>query len=127
MAFFSYFTNTNWYNHTRVSDYVQLSHEPGKWGWGNKKRDHFSYHKSSTVFWFKNDGPMAASFIFLHFLFLLSLVITSIYWAVLVRRIYCTSEFTHTYTTYAVSSLRQFFYFFLLFYLFIAFSFVLAY
>ena len=37
MSFFSYFTNTNWYNSTRMVDYVQLSHEPNKWSWGNKK------------------------------------------------------------------------------------------
>ena len=63
MAFFSYFTDPNWYHQTRLVDYVKLSHEPNKWAWGPVRRDHFSYHKSSTVFWYKNDGPFAASMI----------------------------------------------------------------
>ena len=113
MSFFSYFTNANWYNTTRMVDYVQISHEPNKWSWGNKKRDHFSYHKSATVFWFKNDGPMAASFMMFHFFFFFSLLALSLYWVVLLRRTYVTQEVTYTYTTYAVSSLKQFFYFFL--------------
>ena len=127
MAFFSYFTHVNWYNSTRMTDYVQLSHEPGKWGWGARKRDHFSYHKSSTVFWFKNDGPFAAAFLFLHFLFFASLFLTFLYWAVLLRRIYTTQDFTYTYTIYAVSSLKQFYYLLLLFYLFVFMSFIISY
>ena len=127
MTFFCYFTNPNWYNSSRIVDYIQLSHEPNKWAWGNKKRDHFSYHKSTTVFWFKNDGPMAASFMFLQFLFFLTLFLTYIYWLVLVRRIYNTQEFSYTYTTYTISALKQFFYFFLLLYVFIFFSFVVCY
>lgn len=127
MSFFSYFTNSNWYNTTRMVDYVQLSHEPNKWSWGNKKRDHFSYHKSATVFWFKNDGPMAASFMMFHFFFFFSLLALSLYWVVLLRRTYVTQEVTYTYTTYAVSSLKQFFYFFLLLYLFIFMSYIVTY
>ena len=127
MAFFSYFTHVNWYNSTRMVDYVQLSHEPAKWGWGARKRDHFSYHKSSTVFWFKNDGPFAAAFLFVHFLFFLSLFLTFLYWAVLLRRIYTTQDFTYTYSIYAISALKQFYYLLLLFYLFIFMSFIIAY
>jgi len=127
MSFFSYFTNSNWYNDTRMVDYVQISHEPNKWSWGNKKRDHFSYHNSSTVFWFKNDGPMAASFMMFHFFFFFSLLALSLYWVVLLRRVYVTQEVTYTYTTYAVSSLKQFFYFFLLLYLFIFMSYIVTY
>ena len=127
MSFFSYFTNSNWYNDTRMVDYVQISHEPNKWSWGNKKRDHFSYHHSSSVFWFKNDGPMAASFMMFHFFFFFSLLALSLYWVVLLRRVYVTQEVTYTYTTYAVSSLKQFFYFFLLLYLFIFMSYIVTY
>lgn len=127
MSFFSYFTNANWYNKTRMVDYVQMSHEPNKWSWGNKKRDHFSYHRSATVFWFKNDGPMAASFMMFHFFFFFSLLALSLYWVVLLRRTYVIQEVTYTYTTYAVSSLKQFFYFFLLLYLFIFMSYITTY
>ena len=127
MSFFFFFTNANWYNKTRMVDYVQMSHEPNKWSWGNKKRDHFSYHRSATVFWFKNDGPMAASFMMFHFFFFFSLLALSLYWVVLLRRTYVIQEVTYTYTTYAVSSLKQFFYFFLLLYLFIFMSYIVTY
>ena len=112
MSFFAYFTDPSWYSQTRLVDYVQLSHEPNKWSWGNSKRDHFSYHKSTTVFWFKNDGPFAAAFLLFHIMFCLCLFALYIYWLTLLRRVYATKEITHTYTTYCVSALRQFFYFF---------------
>jgi hypothetical protein len=127
MAFFGYFTDPNWYHKTRLVDYVQLSHEPNKWSWGNSKRDHFSYHKSSTVFWFKNDGPFASALLLFHILFFLCLFFLYIYWLVLFRRIYATQEVTYTYTTYCVSSLRQFFYYFLMLYILIFFSFIVNY
>lgn len=127
MAFFAYFTDPNWYHRTRLTDYIHLSHEPNKWSWGNAKRDHFSYHKSATVFWFKNDGPFAAAFLFFHILFFICLFALAIYWVTLFRRIYATQEITFTYTTYCVSALRQFFYYFLLLYVLIFFSFVVQY
>ena len=112
MSFFAYFTDPSWYAQTRLVDYIQLSHEPNKWSWGSAKRDHFSYHKSTTVFWFKNDGPFAAAFLLFHILFFLCLFGLYLYWLTLLRRVYATKEITYTYTTYCVSSLRQFFYFF---------------
>ena len=53
MSFFGYFTNPTWYQQTRPIDYIQLSHEPSRWGWGTAKKDHFTYHNVKTVFWFK--------------------------------------------------------------------------
>jgi len=127
LTFFSYLTQVNWYNITRVVDYVQLSHEPSKWSWGNKKRDHFSYHKTSTIFWFKNDGPMSSAFLFSHFLFFITTFLTYSYWLILLRRLYVIKEVSYTYTLYAVSSLKQLFYFFLLTYLFVILSYVVCY
>ena len=127
MSFFAYFTDPNWYHRTRLTDYVQLSHEPNKWSWGNAKRDHFSYHNSKSVFWFKNDGPFAAAFLLFHILFFLCLFALYLYWLTLLRRVYATKEITFTYTTYCVSSLRQFFYYFLLLCLLVLFSFVVQY
>lgn len=127
MTFFAYFTDPNWYHKTRMTDYVQLSHEPAKWSYGNAKRDHFSYHNSKTVFWFKNDGPFAASLLLFHILFFLCLFSLYIYWITLFRRVYSTREITFTFTTYCVSSLRQFFYFFFFLYLLVFFSFVIQY
>lgn len=117
ISFFSYFTDPRWHAKTRLIDYVQLSHEPARWGWGDIKRDHFTYHRSKTVFWYKNDGPFAATFMYYNFFILFFLFTMSFYWIALVRRVYVTQEITYTYTTYCISALKQFFYFF--FFLFI--------
>ncbi len=127
MSFFGYFTDSNWYHKTRLVDYVQLSHEPNKWSWGTSKRDHFSYHRSSTVFWFKNDGPFASSFLFMNLFMLISLFLLYIYWITLIRRVYATQEITYTYTTYCISGLKQFFYFFFFMFLFVFLSFMFNY
>lgn len=127
ISFFGYFTDPLWYQKTRFIDYIQLSHEPLKWGWGPSKRDHFTYHKVSTVFWFKNDGPFAGAFLMIHLFFFLSLFFLYLYWITLLRRIYTTKEITYTFSTYCVSSFRQFFYFFFLFYVLIIVSFLINY
>ena len=127
MSFFAYFTDPLWYQKTRMVDYIQLSHEPLKWGWGSSKRDHFSYHKVSTVFWFKNDGPFAGASLMLHLFYFLSIFLLSIYWITLLRKTYHTHEISYTFLTFCVSALRQFFYFIFLFYLLILISFVVNY
>ena len=127
ISFCAYFTDPNWYHKTKLVDYVQLSHEPNKWSWGNSKRDHFSYHRSTTVFWFKNDGPFAAASLLFNILFFITLFNLYLYWVVLFRRVYTTQEITYTYTTYCVSSLRQFFYYLAFLYLLVLFSFVVQY
>lgn len=127
MSFFMYLTDPSWYSKTRLVDYVQLSHEPNKWSWGSAKRDHFSYHKSSTVFWFKNDGPFASAFLVIHLFFFAALFGMNFFWLTLLRRVYTTQEVSYTFLTYCVSALKQFFYFFLFLYLFVLFSFVISY
>lgn len=127
MSFFGYFTNPLWYQKIRPVDYIQLSHEPLKWGWGSAGRDHFPYHKVSTVFWFKNDGPFAGAFLMLHLFLFLTIFFLYIYWVVLLRKIYTTKEITFTFTTFCVSALKQFFYFFLLIYILVFMSFIVAY
>jgi hypothetical protein len=74
MAFFAYFTDPNWYHRTRLTDYVHLSH--------------FSYHKSPTAFWFKNDGPFASAFLFFHMMFFF-LFSPNIYWVARRIRLGC--------------------------------------
>lgn len=127
MSFFAYFTDPNWYAQTRLVDYIQLSHEPNKWSWGSSKRDHFSYHKSTTVLWFKNDGPFASAFLLFHIMFFLALFSLNLFWLTLLRRVYATNEITYTYTTYCVSSLRQFWYFFFFLLSLAAFSLLVQY
>jgi len=127
IIFFGYFTDPIWYQKTRFVDYVQLSHEPAKWGWGSSKKDHFTYHGVKTVLWFKNDGPFATSFLFCQIFFFICLFCLFFYWVVLFRRVFSLSEVPLTYTTYCVSSLKQFFFFFLYFYIFILLSFLSHY
>ena len=127
MAFFGYFTDPLWYQKTRFVDYIQLSHEPLKWGWGPAKRDHFTYHKVTTVFWFKNDGPFAGAFLMIHIFFFLTIFFLYIYWITLLRRVYTTKEITYTFTVFCISSLKQFYYFFFLLYLLIFMSFIVCY
>nr|APW82436.1 orf546 [Laurentiella strenua] len=127
ITFFGYFTDPLWYQKTRVIDYIQLSHEPLKWGWGPAKRDHFTYHKTSTVFWFKNDTPFAGAFLMINLFFFLSIFFLLIYWITLLRRIYATKEVTYTFSTFCISALKQFFYFFFLLYILIFISFIVCY
>ena len=118
ITFFAYFTDSTWYQKSRFVDFIQLSHEPLKWGWGVKNRDHFSYHKSTTVFWFKNDGPFVSSFFLIQFFLFLSLFFVYFFWLILLRKIYTTKEITYTYTIYSISAIKQFFYFFFFYFLF---------
>jgi len=127
MAFFGYFTDPLWYRKNRAVDYIQLSHEPLKWGWGPSKRDYFTYHKVTTVFWFKNDGPFAGAFLMIHIFFFFTIFFLYLYWITLLRRVYATQEVTYTFTIFCISSLKQFYYFFFLLYILILMSFIVCY
>lgn len=126
-TFFAYFTDPIWYQKTRPVDYIQLSHEPARWGWGPAKKDHFTYHGVRTVLWFKSDGPFATSFLLFQTFLFVCLFLLYIYWIALFRRIYATKETPLTFTTYCVSALRQFFYFFMFFYLLVGLSYAVNY
>jgi len=127
IVFFGYFTDPLWYQKTRPVDYVQLSHEPSRWGWGPAKKDHFTYHNVKTVFWFKNDGPFAASFLMFHLFLFICIFFLFIFWLSLLRRVWSTKELPITLTTYCVSSLRQFFYFFFFLYFLVFMSYMTNY
>jgi hypothetical protein len=87
MVFFGYFTDPVWYQKSRPVDYIQLSHEPSRWGWGPAKKDHFTYHNVKTVFWFKNDGPFASSFLLFQLFLFVCLFFLFIFWLSLLRRV----------------------------------------
>jgi hypothetical protein len=127
ITFLGFFTDPVWYQKTRPVDYIQLSHEPARWGWGSAKKDHFTYHNVKTVFWFKNDGPFAAAMIMFQTFLFVCIFFLYIYWISLFRRIWSMKEIPLTFTTYCVSSLRQFFYFALFFYLMIFMSYIINY
>jgi hypothetical protein len=127
MVFFGYFTDPLWYQKNRPVDYIQLSHEPSRWGWGPAKKDHYTYHNVKTVFWFKQDGPFASSFLMFHLFFFVCIFLLLIFWLSLLRRVWATKEMPITFTTYCVSALRQFFYFFFFLYGFVFFSYMFNY
>lgn len=124
LVFFSYSTDPVWYQKTRHNEYIQLSHEPLKWGWGGERRDHFTYHKVSSSLWFKNETPFASAFLLFQLFFLLSVFFLAIFWIVLFRRSFSFEEISFTFLTYCISALRQFLFLFLLLYILIGVSFV---
>ena len=127
ITFFGYFTDPVWYQKTRPIDFIQLSHEPARWGWGTAKKDHFTYHNVKTVFWFKNDGPFASSFLLFQTFLFVCIFFTFLWWISLFRRVYSMKEIPLTFTTYCVSSLKQFLYFFFFLYVLIFLSFISNY
>ena len=127
ITFLGYFTDPTWYQKVRPIDYIQLSHEPARWGWGPAKKDHFTYHNVKTVLWFKNDGPFASSFLLFQTFMFVCMFLTFIWWISLFRRVYSMKEIPQTFTTYCVSSLRQFLYLFLLLYVFVFLSYLSNY
>jgi len=127
IIFFGFFTDPLWYQKTSLTNYIQLSHEPLRWGWGPKAKDHFTYHSSKTVFWYKNDGPFASAFLIQNMLIFLSTFCYLFMTITLSRRIYSTKEVPHTLLGYTISGLRQYFYFYLFLYFFVLWSFVIEY
>ena len=127
ISFFAYFTDPIWYQKTCFNNYIQLSHEPLKWGWGDAKRDHFTYHRVSTVFWFKNDSPFASAFLMFNLFFLLSLFFINLFWLTTLRRILVLKEIPVTLVVYTVSSLKHTLFFLLLIYGLVFISFITNY
>lgn len=123
-SFFAYFTDPIWYQKTRFNNSIQLSHEPLKWGWGTSKRDHFTYHRVSTVFWYKNDTPFGEALLLFNLFIFLTLFFILLFWLTLVRRIWALRECSQTFVTYCLSSLRQFFFLILILYLLIGVSYL---
>lgn len=59
--------------------------------------------------------------------FFLALFTLLIYWITLVRRVYTTQEVTFTFTTYCISALKQFLYFFSLVFVLVLLSYMFTY
>lgn len=107
---FAYFTDNMWYKKSIWAGYLGMSHEPSKWSWGPKDRDHFTYHRTPTIFWYKNDLPYAAALFFIHLFFFTSLMLVYWQWLLFIRKIYSTKEVTYTFAVFAVSTLRHFYF-----------------
>ena len=117
--FFAFFTDINWFKKSGWLDFQSLSNGLAKWGWGSETRDHFSYHKTSTVFWYKNDATFASAFFIINFFLFISLIFLFLQWLMVVRSLSSNKEISYTLLTYAVSSLNQFFFCYLFIYFFV--------
>lgn len=109
-TFFATFTDGSEFTKSGWSHYSAIVNGPMKWGWGSESRDHFSYHKSTSTFWFKNDPLIASSLLFLNtfiflYLFFLILQVIGIY-----RTLGSYGELSHNNITFLVSSTKQFYY-----------------
>lgn len=108
LVLFAYFTDyqsfqlSSW---TRFNDIIQ---GPLKWSWGDKSRDNFSYHRTPTVFWFKNDPLIAGSLLFLHLFLFQFLLFFYIQILTLLRIIYTSQSISYTLLTYFQSTIKEF-------------------
>ena len=108
---FLYFTNPTTYNINLNIDYAQLSTGPSKWGWGSRNKDHFSYHPTPTVFWYKYDFCYAAACIIIQLFFTFSYFLLFIQLGIVLRRYYTTKLVSYTLLTYYANSIRIYFYY----------------
>jgi hypothetical protein len=109
VTYFSYFTDSLWYKKTSWCDFNKLSHNPQKWGWGGYDRDHFSYHKTTINFWFKNDALYASGFFFINMIHFVLLSFTTLQWLLIVRQLYTTQNVSFTFLTFGLSTLSMYF------------------
>lgn len=108
---FSFFVDSSEYRNSGWTNLSRVIHGPLKWGWGLDSRDHFSYHRTPSVFWYKNDALIASSMLFLNlflFKFLFFLCLQSL---AVTRALYHSHELSFNMMTYFVSTLKQFMYF----------------
>jgi hypothetical protein len=106
-TWFSYFTDPNEFKNSGWSDLSRITNGPLKWGWGSETRDHFSYHKTPTVFWAKNDQLILSSFLFINIFFFLYMFFLILQVIVIFRILINTNELSHNSVTFLHATLRQ--------------------
>ena len=108
---FLYFTNPITYNLNLNIDYTQLSNGPNKWGWGAPTKDHFSYHTTPSIFWYKYDFCYASSCMIIQLFFTFSYVLLFVQICIIFRKFYTTKSITYTMLTYYANIIRIYFYY----------------
>lgn len=116
--FFIFFTDILWFKKSGWLDFQALSNGLTKWGWGNETRDHFSYHKTTTSFWYKNDSTFASAFFLIQFFIFISLMFLSLQWTMVIRSLWANKDVSYTSLNYAINSIVQFYYSYLFIYTF---------
>jgi hypothetical protein len=111
--FFAYFTDIIDYKYKGWLDFNKLTTGPLKWGWGSAARDHFSYHKTPTVFWIKNDPLIVLSMLFINFFIFFSLFFLILKTLIVLRILYITHQLSYNTLIFFINSIKQFYYFLL--------------
>ena len=109
-TWFSFFTDTETFRNSGWSELSRITNGPLKWGWGSSARDHFSYHKTTTVFWAKNDQLVLSSLLFINififlFLFFLLLQVFVYFWL-----LFSTGDISYNGLTFLFSTILHFTY-----------------
>lgn len=110
---FAFFTDPSEFKNSGWSNLSRVSHGPLKWGWGLDSRDHFAYHRTTTVFWYKNDPLIASSMLFLNIFIFKFLFFMTLQSLAVTRVVYYSGELSFNLITFLFTSLKQFFYFIL--------------
>lgn len=118
-TFFAFFSSdVNAFSKNGWLDFNRATHGPLKWGYGSASRDHFSFHKITTTFWYKNDPLIAASMLFLNLFLFFYLFFLFFQTLVMVRLLYKNNTVSYNNLTMFYASVKQFYYM-LLFFLFL--------
>jgi len=119
-TFFAFFTDLTTFSQSGWMETSNLIHGPLKWSYGSETRDHFSYHSTTTSFWFKNDPLIASSFLFLNVFLFFYMLFILIQTFVFIRMIYISHLISYNNLTFYLATIKQFFYL-LLFLIFLVF------
>lgn len=111
---FGFFTDFQDFQNSGWSDYSKIIHGPLKWGWGLEGRDHFSYHKTSGSFWFKNDPLIAGSLLFMNIFFLFFFFFLLLQVLCIMRTLVASGELSFNQVTFFYGTLKYFYYLLLL-------------
>lgn len=106
----AFFNDEMWYRASRTTDLIQFSHEPLHWNWGSARRDHFTYHRTPTIFWYRTDGAYAGALLLFTLMQAWTLFFVLLFLLITLRIVWTTHFTSYTYYTYTSTAIRQYFY-----------------
>lgn len=108
ILFFGYFSDPSEFRSSGWSNYSRIVNGPQKWGWGLDSRDHFAYHRTPTVFWFKNDPLLASSMLFLNIFLFFFLFFTILQVLAIIRVIVSSKDISYNLLLFLSSTVKHF-------------------
>ena len=121
---FLYFTDDSQYLKSGWLNSNQLVHGPLKWSYGSSSRDHFSFHKSTTVFWFKNDPLISSSMLFINLFYFFFIFFLFLQTLLTIKLIISYNNVSYNNITVLYTSFKLFFYFLFYFFTLIIISYI---